>query len=89
MPTYCYRVREGRRGCSTCEETFEVVQAMDEPRLSRCPRCDAEVESIIRTCNFVRGFTTASLLSRERLKKSGLRKLQRDDGGNYVDTTEK
>jgi hypothetical protein len=62
---------------------------MSDPRLTACPDCGAEVSRIITGANIVQGHHYGDGLSRERLKRGGLRKLVKDDSGNYVDDTPK
>lgn len=89
MPIYTYRARDGETGCARCADNFDVVHGMTEPRLEVCPDCATAVMRIITGANVVQGHHYGDGLSRERLKRGGLRKLVRDDSGNYVDDTPK
>jgi len=89
MPVYVYRVRPEQAGCVRCQETFEVRQGMADPRLTVCPECGSEVQRIIASVPYVRGGVFGEGLSRERLKRSGLRKLVKTDDGSYRDDTPK
>jgi len=89
MPIYAYRAREVEGGCKVCSDTFEVTHGMDEPRLEACPKCGQPVQRIISGVNVVQGHVMGEGLSRERLKKSGLRKMVRGDDGQYHDDTPK
>jgi len=89
MPVYTYRAVDMAAGCDRCSDNFDVVHGMSEPRLERCPDCDADVQRIITGANIVQGHHYGDGLSRERLKRGGLRKLVRDDSGKYVDDTPK
>jgi putative FmdB family regulatory protein len=39
MPTYGYR-------CKSCNNTFEIVQSIDEEPIKECPKCSGEVNKI-------------------------------------------
>jgi putative FmdB family regulatory protein len=88
MPLYTYRVKHDGAGCERCRENFDVLQKMDDERLKRCPDCGAEVQRIITGANLVSSRHYGDkLYSREKIKGTGLRKLVKDDSGNYVDDT--
>jgi putative FmdB family regulatory protein len=44
MPNYDYK-------CETCDETFEVFQSMNDPKLTECPKedCDGPVKRLLGT----------------------------------------
>lgn len=89
MPVYTYRAAEPASGCARCADDFDVVHGMTAPRLETCPDCASPVVRIITGANIVSGHHFGEGLSREKMKRGGLRKLVRDDSGNYVDDTPK
>ncbi|MBI4865230.1 MAG: zinc ribbon domain-containing protein [Candidatus Riflebacteria bacterium] len=89
MPFYDYQAPEGVEGCPHCREGFEVRQNMSDERLTRCPECGGEVQRIITGVNVVRSLWRSENLTPERLKRSGFKKLVKDDDGRYVDATPK
>ena len=89
MPIYTYRTRREQKGCDYCSDSFEISQSMSEERLQKCPRCGSEIERIITGCNFVQGHNFGDALTRERMKRGGLRKMVRTDDGSYRDDTPK
>lgn len=50
MPTYDYE-------CTACKHTWEVVQKMDDPKLTICPECNKEEAK-----RLISGGTTFQLL---------------------------
>lgn len=89
MPIYTYRAIDAAEACAYCRTNFEIVQQMRDERLTVCPECGQSVQRIIVGANIVQGHHYGDGLSRERLKRGGLRKLVRDDSGKYVDDTPK
>ncbi len=45
MPRYDYRPLSGT--CDKCPGSFEVMQRISEPKLTRCPTCKQKVERLI------------------------------------------
>lgn len=88
MPTYCYRVEEGAKGCPHCSEIFEVVQRMSDAALTVCPQCGAAVERIIVPYG-VYFYTDREkqMLSDKNLSRMGFTKLVREEKGVYRKTT--
>jgi len=86
MPVYCYRVRAESKGCNHCRAGFEIRQRIEDRKLACCPQCKAPIQRIITSCNYLRGYSRKPLSS-QAIKRSGLRKLVKDDDGRYVDGT--
>lgn len=79
MPTYEYQVRNIEAGCDRCRRVFEVIQSLNEPSLTHCPACGAEVRKCIPRVAIGR---SASALD-DRAKSSGFKKLKRLGHGEY------
>jgi len=80
MPIYQYK--SIGKGCKYCRGGFELMQAMKDKPLTRCPFCKAAVKKIPSLCS---GFTP--LLSNSNLRDKGFTKLQRRGDGTYEKTT--
>ena len=39
MPMYVYEAKEGSKGCAKCRAGFEIVQSINDPKLTACPDC--------------------------------------------------
>ncbi len=83
MPTYVYQVvtEDGSDG-----ETFEVVQKMSDPPLSRHPQTGRPVRRVIQTPNIAGRWSDAAAkhtLSDKNLDRLGFSKYQRSDSGQF------
>ena len=83
MPTYVYQVvtEDGSDG-----ETFEVVQKMSDPPLSRHPQTGRPVRRVIQTPNLPSRWTDGAAkqtLSDKNLDRLGFSKYQRSDSGQF------
>lgn len=50
MPIYEYLAKDHGRACPHCEKPFEVLQAVSEQPLRKCPECGRAVKRIISWC---------------------------------------
>jgi putative FmdB family regulatory protein len=50
MPIYEYLARNAGKSCSHCSKPFEVLQAVNDEPLRRCPKCGRAVKRIISWC---------------------------------------
>lgn len=89
MPVYTYRAVHPEQSCNHCAEAFEVQQGMKEPRLASCFHCGNPIHRIITRVGYVRGLHFGDTMTPERFKASGLRRMVKDDNGEYVDDTPK
>ena len=83
MPTYVYQVitEERREG-----ETFEVVQKMSEPALTRHPETGQPVRRVLQAANLPLNHTDkaeANRISNKNLDRLGFTKYERAGGGFY------
>lgn len=79
MPIYEYQAAEGAKGCPFCENGFERMQTLSEPKLEKCPECGAPVVRVISAPSLGR---SASSLD-DRAKAAGFTKLKRLGKGEY------
>jgi len=85
MPIYEYRTT-GECHCDFCSNGFDLMQKIDDPRLSHCPRCDAPVERRISAPNIARG---DSSLDPANLERHGFTQYRRAEHGVYEKTAGK
>jgi hypothetical protein len=83
MPTYVYQVikPDGTEG-----ETFEVVQKMSEPALTKHPETGEPVQRVITAPNIAGNWSDSASknkLSDKNLDKLGFTKYQRAGDGTY------
>ena len=50
MPIYEYQSVNPDSACPTCRKAFEILQQIDEKRLTSCPSCGNQVKKIISWC---------------------------------------
>jgi len=50
MPIYEYEALDLKKGCNKCATGFEVLQRVDEERLTRCPKCGQGIKKVISWC---------------------------------------
>ncbi len=50
MPIYEYESLDPGKGCKKCASRFEVIQGINEKRLSNCPDCGQKVRKTISWC---------------------------------------
>ena len=82
MPTYCYQAKE-EKGCSLCQEGFEIVQSMKDDPMEKCPDCGKAVLRVVQAPYINRRKSTKSLLSDDNIKKHGFTKLVNEGGGKF------
>lgn len=51
MPVYKYKSKG--KGCKYCREGFEIQQSIKDKPLTKCPRCNAEIERVISSINIL------------------------------------
>ena len=81
MPTYEYAPTSGQ--CERCQGRFEVVQRIDDPKLTACPGCGAACERLISAVALGGRWS----LSDSKLKEAGLTKYRKAGDGVYERTT--
>ena len=80
MPIYHYKATGP--GCDYCRDGFDLMQAMKDKALARCPKCKRAVKKVPAPCS---GFTP--MLSDSNLRDKGFTKLKRRSDGTYEKTT--
>ena len=79
MPNYEYEATTSAHSCAKCRSGFEIVQALDAPRLTACPACGAPVRKCLSAPAIGRSRTSLD----QRAKAAGFTKLQRLGKGEY------
>ena len=79
MPIYVYEAKEPSKGCAHCRKGFEIRQSLSEPRLEKCPQCQAPVMRVIQAP----GLTHSQTDLHYRAKRAGFHTLKRVDKGTY------
>ncbi len=83
MPIYEYQANDAAAGCEHCRRGFEVRQAMADPPLKTCPKCDGPVRRIISRTSVGTTPSTKSVLSDKNIKKHGFTKLVNEGEGKF------
>ena len=79
MPTYQYRANDEHDACEHCRDGFDIVQKLNEARLTQCPQCGAPIRKVLSAPAIGRsqaGFD-------DRAKAAGFSKLKRLGKGEY------
>ena len=79
MPMYDYRARDSRGGCEVCRLPFEAMRRLDDPPLTHCPHCGAELVKLISAPALGRSKSKLD----DRAKAVGFHKLKRVDKGAF------
>lgn len=79
MPIYDYRAKDPEKGCARCREPFELMRRLEEPPLTECPFCGAELVKLIAAPALGRGKSALD----DRAKAAGFHKLRRVDKGTF------
>ena len=79
MPTYVYEADDMEKGCNECRGGFEVVQSIEDERLTRCPRCGCPVIRVIQAP----GLAHSKMDLHYRAKRAGFHTLKRVQKGEY------
>ena len=66
MPIYEYQALHSEFSCPKCKKGFEILQAVRERPLSKCPECGKEVKKIISRCHSAVMETSHEALGVER-----------------------
>ena len=87
MPTYEYIAKAPEQSCDRCRERFEVLQAMSEDALTKCPECGKPIQRAVSLCAINTKQSTKSMLSDKNLKAKGFTKLVNEGGGKFRNVT--
>ncbi len=79
MPFYDYEPTHPGMGCAYCCNGFEIMQRMNDERLSTCPKCGTPVQRKI--CAPAIGRSKSRL--DDRAKAAGFTKLKKIGKGEY------
>ena len=79
MPVYDYIATDPSHACPRCENGFEAVQSIHDPKLTACPQCGAPVSKCISAPAIGRSKSKLD----DRAKAAGFTKLKRLGKGEY------
>lgn len=79
MPVYDYQVKDAALGCDYCRAGFEQMRRLEEPPLTHCPKCGAEIVKLISAPALGRSKSKLD----DRAKAAGFHKLKRVDQGAF------
>jgi len=79
MPVYDYEATDKAHACAACENGFETVQRLSEPRLTVCPKCGNPITKCIVAPAIGRSKTKLD----DRAKNAGFTKLKKIGKGEY------
>lgn len=85
MPIYEYQA-SGDQRCEYCGNGFELLRKISDPKLTRCPECEAPVERKISAANL--GGSGPSLDS-ANIEKHGFTQYKKSGKGVYEKTAGK
>ena len=83
MPLYEYK-SEGK-GCEHCAQGFEVLQAINDPPVEKCPECGAPCHRIFSAFAPIK--STRDMLSTKNLARHGFTQYKKAGDGHYEKTT--
>jgi putative FmdB family regulatory protein len=79
MPIREYQSGNPEQGCKICRNRFERIERLNEPALSKCPECGAELVRLISAPRVGSSQTGAD----DRAKRAGFHKLKKISKGEY------
>jgi putative FmdB family regulatory protein len=85
MPSYGYQASTAQ-SCAECSNGFEVIQKINDDRLTVCPNCGAAVRRVITAPHLA---TQSPSLDEKNLAKHGFTQYRKAAKGVYEKTTGK
>lgn len=85
MPIYEYR-SSGAQHCEFCGDGFEIIQKINDPKLERCPQCQAPIR---RQLSAPRIGKAGPSLDQANIEKHGFTQYRRAGQGVYEKTAGK
>lgn len=82
MPIYEYE--SAKPGCDVCKQRFEVIQAVSDEPLQKCPECDAPVHRIFSAFAPIK--SDRQTLSTKNLAAKGFTQYKKAGDGHYEKT---
>lgn len=79
MPMYVYEAKDPERGCAKCSKSFEIMQSINDPKLTKCPDCGAEIFRVIQASGL--GHSETDL--HYRAKRAGFKCMKKVTKGEY------
>ena len=82
MPLYAYRPTSSQT-CEMCDGGFELIQRMNEDRLTECPHCGHPCERLLSRVSFSSSTPTKPNMSNSNLERLGFTQYRRNRDGTY------
>ncbi len=79
MPMYVYEAKAPETGCAKCAKGFEIMQSINDPKLTTCPACGATIFRVIQAPGLGRSETDLHY----RAKRAGFKCLKKVTKGEY------
>ncbi len=79
MPMYVYEAKDSTAGCCKCSGGFEIMQSINDAKLTHCPECGAEIFRVIQAPGL--GHSETDL--HYRAKRAGFKCLKKVQKGEY------
>lgn len=79
MPIYEYKAVDSKQSCDYCCNSFEELQQLSAPSLTKCPRCKAPIIKVISAPSIGGSKTSFD----DKAKNAGFHKLQKLGKGEY------
>lgn len=79
MPMYVYEAKEPKKGCAKCAKGFEIMQSINDPKLTVCPDCGTEIFRVIQAPGL--GHSETDL--HYRAKRAGFKCMKKVTKGEY------
>ncbi|MGN0846154.1 MAG: FmdB family zinc ribbon protein [Kiritimatiellia bacterium] len=76
---YVYEAKEPAKGCARCAKGFEIMQSINDPKLTACPDCGAAIYRVIQAPGLGRSETDLHY----RAKRAGFKCLKKVTKGEY------
>lgn len=79
MPIREYRAADPAKGCQSCRDGFERLEKLNDPPVTKCEKCGAEVVKLISALRVGASRTGADAKARQ----AGFHKLKKISKGEY------
>ena len=79
MPTYQYEAHDRRKSCAKCRDGFEIMQSINDDRLTVCPDCGSPIFRVIGAPALGHSKTDLNY----RAKRAGFHSYRKVQKGEY------
>lgn len=79
MPLYVYECEAEGEGCEKCRNGFEIMQSLNDDKLTTCPECGARIRRVIFAPELMHSRTDLHY----RAKRAGFKCLKKVQKGEY------